>query len=552
MDLQPEPAGANAGAPPVPAISRSAAIAQLWTTIFLAGALATLAVPVLLVAIPPLLDYPNHLVRLWLIAGGAENPPLAKMYAVSWGSAHTNVGIDYLGALLGRLIPAVPLGSFFVVLALVLPPLGALALHRAVFGGLHWCQIGFLFFAWNATLLAGFLNFHIGVGLALLGAALEPRLAHTSPLARLCARLATGALVLIVHFFALFYYCALLAGLAFGRDSIAFGNWRALAARATAAIPAAGSAAIPAVVFVVLSPSLPGAHVDALGNAPLWDFSAYNKGHVLLSPIVTYALWLDVLLAGAIAAPVLWAMLVGRLEAHAGLVLTAGALIALALAAPTAVSGTWWIDNRFPLMALLALLAGLRPGLELSSAARLAMAALLALVVTGRTAWIGSIWKQRQADIGAVYQAVRQVPPGSAVLPLDHIDDAAGAAAHPLGRYFHNGHPAHWSYSVLVIMWRQAFVPNLFWAAGKQPLRVLPPWDQISFPEDGLLPAVALADPSQTPTHFRAWRQRYDYVLLLNADVGKGVDLSALPELRLERDEGFARLYRIAKAVPTN
>lgn len=81
--------------------SRSSDAARLWVTGLLIGSLALLAVPVLVARIPPLLDYPNHLVRLWLVTGGADAPPLSQMFAVSWGSAFTNVGIDYLGALLG-------------------------------------------------------------------------------------------------------------------------------------------------------------------------------------------------------------------------------------------------------------------------------------------------------------------------------------------------------------------------------------------------------------------------------------------------------------------
>ena len=517
------------------------------TAILLIIAFAGLTIPVVLVEIPPLLDYPNHLVRLWLISGGAEIPPLSDMYAVSWASAHTNVGIDYLGALFGRFVPAVALGSFFVLLALMLPPLGAVALHRAIFGGVHWWQIGFVLFAWNATLIAGFLNFQIGIGAALLAAALETRIARSGPLLRIVARLAISSLLLLVHFFALFYYCALLVGIAFGPAINALTSWRRLAPRAFAAIVAAGPAAAPALVFVVLAPSLPGAHVDALGNAPLWDFSVYNKLHVLLSAIATYALWLDVAFFVAIAAPLVWAMVAGRIEVHAGLILAAAGFAVLALAAPTAVAGTWWIDNRFPLMAVLALVAGLRPDLNLGSASKVAVAVVLALAVTLRTGWITTIWHDRQADIRALHRAVQSVPAGSAVLPLDNIDDSASPSAYPSGRYFHNGHPTHWSFSVLVIMWRHAFVPNLFWAVGKQPLLVLWPWNEISFPEDGLLPARALLDPTQTPAHFRSWRERYDYVLLMNADVGRGSDLAALPELVLERDEGFARLYRVIK-----
>jgi len=232
---------------------------------------------------------------------------------------------------------------------------------------------------------------------------------------------------------------------------------------------------------------------------------------------------------------------------HAGLQLTAVALAGLGLAAPTALAGTWWIDNRFPLMAVLALVAGLRPNLELAPAGRLAVAACLALAVTVRTGWITPVWYERQADVRALQRAVEAVPAGAAVLPVDNIDDGVAPSAYPRGRYFHNGQPTHWSLPVLVIMWRHAFIPNLIWAAGKQPLCVLPPWDEISFPEDGLWPAQSLVDASQTPKHFRTWRDRYDYVLLMNADVGRGADLSGLANLRLERDEGFARLYRVVK-----
>ena len=277
----------------------------------------------------------------------------------------------------------------------------------------------------------------------------------------------------------------------------------------------------------------------------MWDLSVLGKLHVLLSPIATYNLWLDLACVVAAAVPVAVAVAAGRVQAHAGLLISAAALVVLALAAPTFLAGTWWIDNRFPLMAAFALVAGLRPDLPLGAASKVAAAAALALVVTLRTGWIGAVWHERQADIRAVERAVRSVPAGSAVLPLDNTDDTLDPSAYPAGRYFHNGHPTHWSFSVLAIMWRHVFVPNLFWAVGKQPLAVLPPWNEISFPEDGLHPAQELVDPQRTPAHFADWRRRYDYVLLVNADAGRLVDLARLPELVLERDEGFARLYRV-------
>ncbi len=515
----------------------------------LAVALAGLALPVAVAAIPPLLDYPNHLVRIWLIAGGAKIEPLSRMYEVSWTGAYTNVGIDYLAALLGLVIPAVPLGSCLVLLSLVLPPLGAIALNRELLGGIHWWQIGFVLLAWTATLIAGFLNFQIGIGCALLAAALEPRIGRARPFLRLLARAGLASLLLFVHMFALFYYCALLSGLALGPTIRELASWRQLKARAGAVVTALVPAVAPALAFLALSPSLPGDHVDAAGNAPVWDFSLVGKLFILLTPIVTYDLWLDLAFASAIAVPLAVALVAGRVEAHAGLLLAAAGLVVLALVTPTAVAGTWWIDNRFPVLAALALVAGLRPELHLGAAGKLAVATVLALVVTLRTGWIATVWHERQTDIRAVERAVQAVPAGSAVLPLDNTDDSLSPSDYPRGRYFHNGHPTHWSFSVLAVMWRHVFVPNLFWAVGKQPLLALAPWSRISLPEDGLHPAEALLDPKRTPAHFADWRQRYDYVLLLNADTGRIAGLAALPELILERDEGFARLYRVVSRV---
>ncbi len=543
-------------APRAPPLDGTAAIdaGSRWTSVhrrvtagLLAVCLAALAIPLALAPIPPLLDYPNHLVRMWLIAGGAEIEPLSRMYAVSWASAYTNVGIDYLAALLSLIVPVVPLGSFLALLSLALPPLGAVALNRALFGGIHWWQVGFVLLAWTATLIAGFLNFQIGIGCALLAAALEPRIASARPALRLVARAGLATLLLLVHMFALLYYCALLGGLMLGPAIGALASWSKLRARAGSVIAALVPAVAPALLFVVLAPSLPGAHVDAASNPPMWDLTVLGKVYVLLSAVATYNLWLDLAFAAAVAAPLTLALAVGRVQAHAGLLIAAAGLLVLALAAPTFLAGTWWIDNRFPVMAAFALVAGLRPELPFGAAGKLAAAAALALVVTLRTGWIGAIWHERQADIRAVERAVRSVPAGSAVLPLDNTDDTLDSSAYPAGRYFHNGHPTHWSFSVLAIMWQHVFVANLFWAVGKQPLTVLPPWNEVSFPEDGLHPARELVDPQRTPAHFADWRRRYDYVLLLNTDAGRLVDLARLPELVLERDEGFARLYRVIR-----
>src|SRR3954447_4470597 len=137
--------------------------------------LGALVVPVTLVHLPPLFDYPNHVARLWLLGGGVAVPPLSHIYAVEW-TALTNIGIDLLAVPLTKLVSAETVGALYLALCLVLVPLGAALLNRAIFGRLHWWCFAFTILVWSGAVLAGFLNFVIAMGVALLAAAADPAL----------------------------------------------------------------------------------------------------------------------------------------------------------------------------------------------------------------------------------------------------------------------------------------------------------------------------------------------------------------------------------------
>ena len=104
--------------------------------------------------------------------------------------------------------------------------------------------------------------------------------------------------------------------------------------------------------------------------------------------------------------------------------------------------------------------------------------------------------------------------------------------------------------------WRRAFVPLLFTNPGQQPVRVLPPWASTSAP--GSPPAnVHALDGAGSGVwkgiagYAACWRTHYDYALITNADMPDADGPVRLPrELTLLRDEGYARLYRIARQGP--
>src|SRR5258707_14583160 len=77
---------------------------------------AALLTPIWMVEFPPLLDYPNHLARSFVLAH--LNDPaftFSKFYRADWGT-DVYLGMDAALALLGRLFPIGTAGRIFLSL----------------------------------------------------------------------------------------------------------------------------------------------------------------------------------------------------------------------------------------------------------------------------------------------------------------------------------------------------------------------------------------------------------------------------------------------------
>ena len=528
-------------------------VSRMVQAFVLLGLLAV-AAPALMVRIPPLLDLPNHYARIWLLAGGVKEGPLAQMYAVDWSSAWTNIGVDLLAQILGTVIPGQALGPLFLAAALVLPPVGAIALHRRLYGGWRWWQVAIPLTAFATTLLAGFLNYQIGLGLAMLAASSDPWLqSKVSPVQLLLCRIVIAVALLVVHIFALGFYAALLGGMAVGPQLMAVFERREAFKRTVLKVTAVAAAvAIPLLAYRLTASHVPGeASSETIWGPTTWQY----KLDVLGCAFGTYDNLIDGLFFGTLVAICGYAAWRGRLRVHQGLALAGLALAVVSLLMPTWAAETGWIDDRIPIMALLTLIAAVHPDIADAKTARMAMATAMLALVVGRAAWIGGIWVDRQADADAIQRALVHVPAGSAVLPLDHRPSIRGMARAPIGRYFHLGASYYHDYT-LSVMERQAFSPLIFTMAGKQPLRVQDAWKDISVPNGGRSPTMAvLRKPTrgwlQVAPYIKHWRERFDYALMLNADVLEDVNKEPVPDgMTLVDDEGFARLYRIDRIKP--
>lgn len=513
------------------------------------------ALPTLLVRIPPTLDYPNHYVRLWLLAGGIAQPAVAGMYAIDWSGASTNIVIDLIAAGLRGIAPMEVIGPLVLTLAIVLPPLGVALLGRRLFGALTWWHVLTFVLAWNWVLLAGFLSFEISLGLALIAAALDARWAARGAGALVPLRLIAGAFVLIAHPFGLLFYAALIGGLALGPRLAPLLTVRGVAAAVLRAALACVPIAVVVVLLVLFAPALPGRHTQGHAAPILWqEPSVFAYVSMLLTPIKTYSVRVDAMFGLIFAAPILVALAKRRLRIHWGLLIVTVLLFLGALVMPRKILGTGGIDTRLPCMFVLSLAAAVLPDFRLSRRGA-ALAVGLALAIVGvRCLWIGNIWVARQADFASLERALRHVPPGAAILPLEQLPSPADIDRAPLGRFVGRTSPVFWHYPTLAIMDRGAFVPNLFTAAGKQPIRVLPPWIRIAVAEGAPETVDALANPKLLATHpyLGRWRDCFDYILVVNADMANAAGpMPRSPAILLAADEGFARLYRIDRAGRT-
>jgi hypothetical protein len=439
-------------------------------------------------------------------------------------------------------------------LAIVLPPLGAIGLHRALFGRRHHWQSAILSLSWCATMIGGFINFQIGLGLALGFACIDLRLQGRNPALVFAWRLAAALLLTVMHLFALGFYMAIVCGLEF--------SWRIDIVRSKAGLIrlagrlalALGACVLPPLALYLHTAALPNAGGNGLGLA-------WNDGIVLivlnlLSAITTYVPVVDVVLVLPLILICTRAVRAGDIRMHAGLAVAACGLLLLSCVSPRHMLGTGWISWRFPIMTALVAMAMVCPFANLTRRQAMLLALIINLAVFGRTGWVGWNWWLAQKDVAAVETVLKKVPAGAAVLPLGHEPETVSGLAHS-NRHFSWGLDTFRHLPTLAVPFSRAFVPTLFTAKGKQPLSVLSPWSEIAVPEGNLLSIGVLSCPAMmqeykgfTP-YLSDWRRRFDFILVANADIPDRYVGTLMPAgLTLVEDAGFAKLYAIDKAMP--
>ena len=514
------------------------------------SALTTLCVvllaPLAVVDVPPLLDYPNHLARAYVLAHGQQDAHLSQMYAPHW-AVIPNLAVDLILPPLLSIMPVHIAGRLLLAVALVLPVIGSVLYSQAVFARRSYWSIAVCLVACNGLFLLGFVNFQLAIGLALVCAAAWLRWRETHPVATVALGAICAVLLFFSHLMGLLFFLILLASHDIERAWEAHrqgGSLIAVVARRAAwSLPVV---VLPAVLYAV----------SAFGDkAPdiSWETWPDKLIRAAMS-LVNYNLPLDIVSASLLAAFLLICARLRLIMMPLGSAVALAAVAVLFAVSPLGFKGGGYVDARLAVMFGFLLFATILPIRLPRCAALLVIVAIVALFSL-RTAQIAAVWCAHNRDLAQLRDAISVVEPGSRVLlAIVGSNEAAPAQRELLRRqYLSDGSRLDAHTAALLLIERHAFWTFLFARPEQQPIELRSPYLEIAkrtvgIPDIRLLsaPNPDARDLARFPLEGQ-WSCCYDYVLLLEA--------AARPDfthdnLELLRKSDYASLFRVVHHAP--
>lgn len=497
---------------------------RVWTVVYAALLAASLGL-VALVEIPAMVDYPNHLARMSILAR-AGTPEAHPLYEVAW-TLSPNLAMDVLVPLAARVTDVETATRLFLVLSQALIVGGVYALERVVKGRAGIGVPLAILFLYAAPFARGFLNFQFGMGLALL--AIAAWLAHEGrPIRRALVHAFFVTALFAAHFFALGIY-----GFTIGVIEV----WRLASRRITAAAFARtlGVMAAPAVAAVAVMLAAGGGGVE-----PVTRWGGEFKSMWIVRAMSGYDAALSVAAAALLSGAALTVWHRGVLDRIGPAIPLAAAFALLYVAMPVYLLDTAFVDVRVIVAAVLILPAFLCIG-RVPRPQRWGLGVCVAVLTAAHLVVIARLWIAYDADYRALIEAFRQMPPQARVLAA-HSGDAPDPPPdwkdYPI---FHA--------PVLAVAYADAMVPTLFTYPGKQPVSVREPLRRLDTPQGGPAPLAVLVDILRAgpdpglPSYLHTWADDFDYVVVVGAPLD-----DPLPDLLVPVSQGerFA-VFRVAR-----
>jgi hypothetical protein len=476
---------------------------------------------VLLVAIPAMVDYPNHVARMYVLVA-AGTPDANPFYEVS-NTLYSNLAMDVTVPPLARILGVEVACKVFIIACQLLIVSGAIALELAVkrrheISGLTAAMLLYSFpFAW------GFLNFQFGLGIALWGLAVWEFMRGRAVALQLVVHSLFVMVLYVAHLFALGIYVATLGLLEISRF-----NWLR-----NGYLQLAILSALILEVFALLLAS-PG----PVGNGPT-EWVLVSKLRSIFELLNGYSVQLAIVEAAALIALSYVLFRTRRLSlGRSGLWLASGFAL-LFLAMPYRLLGVAFVDLRVPIAALLIL-----PAYTMIAMTRRAAALAIAVpigVALINVAVTTDVWFSYQDDYAKLKASFTLFDRPSRVLVGRSIDEPIQLRLLPM------------DHAPTLAASAKAMVPTLFALPGITPITVVKEHRKQAIAEVvnyGLLPIGILAslatgtDDPRVPRFLHHWTSEFDYLYL----VGPRIE-NPLPG-RMEELTG-GKLFTLYRISPT-
>jgi hypothetical protein len=473
------------------------------------------AAPVLSIDIPAMVDYPNHLARMHLIAEGLGGVLANPFYELDWG-IYPNLAMDILVPLLARVMGVELATKLFYMSALVLIATGAMAIEYRVKRAVRASLLAFLVLLYCHPFTVGLLNFQFGLGLALWSFAAWLCLEDRPSWLRLLVHSLAVFVLSFAHFFALGIY-----GITIGLYEIGHLDRKRLAGAPLTFVIMAAPAAVVLLYMIVMGGQIGDAAVNqwdlpTTAAALLHFFSGYHLAlsiaafELLCILLVVYGRHLSIARPGAcLAAGFAATAVLMPIRLFDTAVTSSRVLVAAGLIVPSFISTDRRTAWRFSVFAA-------------------AIALLNALDV-------GYLWRSYASSYSDINSSFRELTKEARVLVATNGPISASGDFPMLHA------------PTLAVHYANAFVPTFFAAPGKQPIAARPQFQHLVAPQHAsALPdlAVLCNDGAPGAPHFLSnWQRDFDYVYVLGP---KMRDPSPSLLTKVAVGDGFS-LYRIEK-----
>jgi hypothetical protein len=425
--------------------------------------------PIWIVAFPPLLDYPNHLARGFILAHlNDQSFSFPQFYRADWG-AYPYLGMDASLAVLARLFPIETAGRVYLSLCALTLPAATWFFLRQAQPDAEEAALWALLIAYNVFFLEGFLNFDLSIAVGFLALGLWLRWLARPGIWRWIAVLVTFTALYFTHLLG-FAIAGLIviAYLAFSRRPLRDWLW-------------SGALALPGIAFYLRS-----SRVGLTANKIVFhglDDKLDSLGMILHG----YWPWLDWISLAALA---IWFLAAWWRNPEFRWDRKWLAIAVFFFALFWVIPWMWGqeasdLDIRVLPFLFIAILATARIGQRAK-----ALAAIPILLFAARTASVTRHFKEAQPALAGLARSFDSVPRGALVLPIVEGDED------PIERPFTH----FWAYGVIRRGW---FSPYLKDAPGETPMRII--YD--SYTPDGFWNLVY----DETPDWQRV-QNEYEYV----------------------------------------